>query len=231
MLETMGARGRAKLNGTTRERILFEAAFLFARRGYHATTTREIAEAVGIRQPSLFHHFESKGAIAEALLEWDLGHILPYAQGLAAMRGSAAVRLYTYLIHDLEHLTLAPYDLNGIYAEDVMNDPAFVRWARRRVELHSAVERIVRQGQDGGEFVSVRPDVVREAVAGVVTRTLSLYSGRHRRASDALTDQIASLVLRGLLRDPSSLEEVRGAARAGLDKPASAVGNVSAKSG
>ena len=209
---------KAKLNGSTRERILFEASFLFARRGYHATTTRELAEAVGIRQPSLFHHFESKGAIAEALLDWDLGHILPYAQALASRKGSPAVRLYTYLIHDLKHLTLAPYNLNGIYAEDVMGDPAFARWAKRRLELHTVVERIVRQGMAAGELVVMRSDVVREAVAGIVTRTLTLYSGR--RQSTDLSDQIASLLLRGVLADPSRLDEVRSAAHAGLEKAA-----------
>lgn len=219
----MGAQGRAKLNGSTRDRILFEASFLFARRGYHATTTREIADAVGIRQPSLFHHFESKGAIAEALLDWDLGHILPYAQGLAQRKGSPAVRLYTYLIHDLNHLMLAPYNLNGIYAEDVMGDPTFARWAKRRVELHSVVERILRQGMEAGEFVAMRPEVVREAIAGIVTQTLSLYSGgRHRRTD--LGDQIAGLMLRGLLPDPSRLDEVREAAHAALDKAPSPVG-------
>jgi AcrR family transcriptional regulator len=221
MLETMGAKGRAKLNGTTRERILFEASFLFAGRGYHATTTREIAEAVGIRQPSLFHHFESKGAIAEALLDWDLGNILPYARGLAQQPGSAAVRLYTYLIRDLKHLTQSPYNLNGIYAEDVMGDPAFSRWAKRRVELHSTVERIVKQGMETGEFISMRPDVVREAIAGIVTRTLSLYSGRQR--STDLSDQIAGLVLRALLSEAARLDDVRDAAHKGLDRVAEAV--------
>ncbi len=224
MLTTVGSQavGKAKLNGSTRDRILFEASFLFARRGYHAATTRGIAEAVGIRQPSLFHHFESKAGIAEALLAWDLGHILPYAQRLASGKGSAAVRLYTYLFHDVKHLTRAPYNLNGIYAEDVMGDPAYARWAKRRAELHNAVERIVRQGMQSGEFISMRPDVVREAIAGIVTRTLSLYSGR--RQSTDLGDQIAGLVLRGLLADPSTLEEVRRAAHEALDKVASPVG-------
>jgi AcrR family transcriptional regulator len=220
MLATMGAKGKAKLNGSTRERILFEASFLFARRGYHATTTREIAEEVGIRQPSLFHHFESKGAIAEALLDWDLGIILPSARALAQQPGSAAVRLYRYLIHDLKHLTQAPYNLNGIYAEDVMGDPAFSRWAKRRVELHSTVERIVKQGMESGEFISMRPDVAREAIAGIVTRTLSLYSGR-RRSTD-LSDQIAGLVLRALLSEPERLDDIRDSAHKGLDRVAEA---------
>jgi hypothetical protein len=121
------------------------------------------------------------------------------------------VRLYAYLIHDLKHLTLAPYNLSGIYAEGVMADPAFRRWVRRRIELHSAVEGIVRQGMKTGDFVTMRSDVVREAINGIVARTLSLYSGGRHKSAD-LGEQIASLVLRGLLSDPSRLDEVRRAA-------------------
>ncbi|MBW2493378.1 MAG: helix-turn-helix transcriptional regulator [Deltaproteobacteria bacterium] len=64
----------------TRELILREASRLFAARGYLGTSTREIAAAVGIQQPSLYNHFASKQAIAEALLDYDL------ETGLAFMR-------------------------------------------------------------------------------------------------------------------------------------------------
>ena len=56
----------------TRERILREASHLFAVRGYYGSSTRDIAAAVGIRQPSLFHHFETKQAIFEELLKYSL---------------------------------------------------------------------------------------------------------------------------------------------------------------
>src|SRR3954447_2709997 len=80
----------------TRDRILYAAGDLFATWGFHATTTRQIADAVGIRQPSLFHHFDSKNAIAEALLEWDLGRAYPHVTALAELDQPAAVRLYRY---------------------------------------------------------------------------------------------------------------------------------------
>jgi len=41
-------------DGGTRQQILLHAARLFGQRGYYGTTTRDIADAVGIRQPSLF---------------------------------------------------------------------------------------------------------------------------------------------------------------------------------
>jgi AcrR family transcriptional regulator len=45
------------------------ALSLFARYGYEATTLSQLAQAVGIRKPSLYNHIESKQALFLALVE------------------------------------------------------------------------------------------------------------------------------------------------------------------
>jgi AcrR family transcriptional regulator len=53
-----------------RERILATARELFSQRGYRGTTTKDLAAAAGIAEPTLFRHFPSKaGLFDEAVVQ------------------------------------------------------------------------------------------------------------------------------------------------------------------
>ncbi len=54
---------------TTKQRILNEALTLFSERGYSAVYVADIAEAVGIKAPSLYKHFKSKQEIFDSCVE------------------------------------------------------------------------------------------------------------------------------------------------------------------
>ncbi len=53
----------------TKKRIIEAALTLFAQKGYTDVYVGDIAEAVGIKAPSLYKHFKSKKDIFEALIE------------------------------------------------------------------------------------------------------------------------------------------------------------------
>lgn len=53
--------------GTTRDKILHTALTLFADQGYFSTSIHDIRRVAGLSIGSIYHHFSSKEAIADAL--------------------------------------------------------------------------------------------------------------------------------------------------------------------
>ena len=53
---------------TTKERIVEEALTLFSIKGYKGTSVKNIADAVGIKDASLYNHFKSKQEIFQAIV-------------------------------------------------------------------------------------------------------------------------------------------------------------------
>jgi AcrR family transcriptional regulator len=57
-------------NAATSERIVLSAAQLFARQGYHGTSTRDIARLAGVSENTLFRHFDRKEDLFWSALRW-----------------------------------------------------------------------------------------------------------------------------------------------------------------
>ena len=56
-------------DGNRRLALIRAAAKLFRRQGFHATTTRDIAAAVGMHSGSPFYHFKTKEALLHAVMD------------------------------------------------------------------------------------------------------------------------------------------------------------------
>ena len=67
---------------TTKEKITEEALTLFAEKGYKGTSVKNIADAVGIKDASLYNHFRSKQEIFDSIVELISKHISDISQTL-----------------------------------------------------------------------------------------------------------------------------------------------------
>lgn len=68
MMSSSARRSQPRGRGS-RERILACAVDLFARHGFEAMTMRQLGEAAGLDNSSLYRHFPSKAALVDAVLD------------------------------------------------------------------------------------------------------------------------------------------------------------------
>ncbi|HPW83498.1 MAG TPA: TetR/AcrR family transcriptional regulator [Rhodoferax sp.] len=71
-------------DGNRRHALLQAAAKLFRRKGFAATTTRDIAAAAGMQSGSPFYHFKSKDALLYAVMEEGMGTALNFLRAVVA---------------------------------------------------------------------------------------------------------------------------------------------------
>ncbi|WP_193105946.1 TetR/AcrR family transcriptional regulator [Brachybacterium sp. FME24] len=75
---TIGTRESTTPGQARREAILDGASALFAERGYHGASLRDISRRVGISHPGMLHHFASKNVLLGAVVD----RLEMHAQGL-----------------------------------------------------------------------------------------------------------------------------------------------------
>ncbi len=120
---------------TAVEQILDAAGELFVTKGFTVTSTRSIAEAVGIRQASLYHHFPNKEAILEALLDATVVPSLEFARRVTRSVDDPRVALWAVTAGDAASLLSVPWNLGRLYLLPEVD--GIEGFHDRRGELHA----------------------------------------------------------------------------------------------
>jgi len=148
------------LDRSARERLLREAADLFNRKGYAATSVGEIVAAAGVTKPVLYYHFESKEGLYLRLMEEGLGSFRAAVEAaLRRDKGTVAARIRrlceTIVGHALENLSIVRLT-RGIHHAPPQGAPAFDVCEFPRT-IQATLLQLVEEGVRTGEFAAVAP--------------------------------------------------------------------------
>ncbi len=150
----------AKLSSEERRAAIIKAVRrVFADKGFHGTTTRELAEAAGVSEALLFKHFPTKEALYSAMMfsccrERDQG----MAERLMTLEPSAStlvLMLHRLVSHMLEPKAEEEEVQNRLMLRSLMEDGDFARLFLERVAEHwiTKVEDCLRAAAAAGEAV------------------------------------------------------------------------------
>lgn len=123
---------RRRPGKTPRAEILDAAAELFTNNGYANTSTRRIADEVGIRQASLYHHFATKDDILDALLADTIADALALSRWLVGVDAPGDVRLYRLVEFDVSQLCAGRWNLGALYLLPELRTERFAEFRRQR---------------------------------------------------------------------------------------------------
>lgn len=87
----------------SRELLVDTMSELLWQRGYSDTSPRDVREASGVGQGSMYHHFPTKRDLALAALQRNVAELLPAASGLDGL-GSPLGRIEAYLLRPRDAL-------------------------------------------------------------------------------------------------------------------------------
>lgn len=188
-------------------RILRTAAELIAQQGYSATSTRDIAVAVGVRQPAIYKHFAAKDDILAALVRLAAERPLQLVDELAALRAPGAAKLYRLLKESLDHLRALPYVLASILTTPELQQDHFAEERELISRIDHAITDLIATGQAEGDVRAVNP----VAAASLVQ---ALFDTLAAPKVVVTPDEIVEFAMTALLADPRRLAEIRSTADA-----------------
>ncbi|MGD2158511.1 MAG: TetR/AcrR family transcriptional regulator [Anaerolineales bacterium] len=182
------------------QQILKAAAVIFSQKGFHAASMRDIAEAVRLQKPSLYHHVSSKQEILLALLDQGLDILIELLGEVILGPGSPEERLRramrAYLKALADHRELAAV----LLLEHRSLEPELhQRHVPRRDRFEDLWKSLITDGVEAGNFNCLDPGQATRALLGVMNWTITWYKPDGPLSAEEIADQFADLFLYGLL--------------------------------
>ena len=203
---------------------LFEqAATLFAEKGFAGTTLQDIANAMGLSRPSLYHYIQSKDELLERLVE-DVtaaaAELVTVVAGDVTLTADEKVR---QTVRGMVKLIAEQPSRFRLLAQSETAMPAELarKQARLRRQVLSALVGIIDEGKQAGLF---RPVDSRVAAFGVIGAWNWVAWWYRRGDRGEIAEQLADTAVHGLLADRSGstsatrTEELFGLVREDLSR-------------
>jgi AcrR family transcriptional regulator len=162
-----------------KEQLVKVATQVFAKGGYAATTTAEIAEAAGVTEPILYRHFKNKQELFVAIVQEVSEATVAHFAELAAKESDPIRRIRKVCSSIADHIRKhaeAYHVLHG--ALTTSQDKRVLEVIKQHyAKMHGFFRQLIKQGQDGGAFdrkIDARRAAWHIVMGGVGYATLSL---------------------------------------------------------
>ena len=193
-------------DGNRRGELLRSAARLFRRKGFDATSTRDIAAAVGMQSGSPFYHFKSKGALLYAVMEEGMRSAIDRQQmallGAELAAPDAAGRLRILIRNHFDVLLGPGSDFIPVmlYEARSITPRQRAMLAQLQSEYEAPWVPVLEALHSGGRL-KAEVKLARLLIFGALNWSAQWYDRRKGASLDELTDQAMMLFIADFIGD------------------------------
>ncbi|OLZ09072.1 TetR/AcrR family transcriptional regulator [Sulfobacillus thermosulfidooxidans] len=187
------------------ERLIEAATHLFAERGYDATSVAEIVESAGVTKGALYHYFQSKEDLLEAIHRKFISAEIADAEEIMS-RGQDPVTTLKAMITALIR-SIAQYQREvTIFFREMHRLPpkAFDDIKKSRDYYASLMQSVIERGQNLGVFRTEQsPRLVTLSLFGTCNWIYTWYNPQGPLSPDEIAEQVSLLILHGICESSS----------------------------
>jgi AcrR family transcriptional regulator len=183
-----------------RSDIIQAAAQVIRKKGYHAASMQDIAEAVDLQKASLYHHVESKQEILITILDKALDLLIADLEEVVSAKLPIEEKLRQAMSVYIGRLT-EEADLAAVLLLEYRSlEPKLrARHIKRRDRYETLWRQLLAEGMQSGALRPVHPAVATFALMGVMNWMITWYRPEGSIGALEFADQFADLFLRGML--------------------------------
>lgn len=188
----------------TKNHIFMEAARLFAEKGYHAVSMREISERSDVSKPMIYYYFGSKEGIYKALLDTGLQHSQKNIMEVSTATLSTREKLIEFINKRFNACIEYPEYSKFFISLFVSSErfPFMEQFKAETQKQEQIIKQVIETGISGGEFRSdLDAQLALEVIGGAVMHFIwHHFLGLEPKVSRHLAEKIVDLVLVGMNR-------------------------------
>ncbi|MFN2158928.1 MAG: TetR/AcrR family transcriptional regulator [Anaerolineales bacterium] len=183
-----------------RDEILDAAVQIFSQKGFHASSMQDIANAVNLQKASLYHHVSSKQEILALLLDQSLDILIDQMKEISLLDFPPEEKLRTAIKGYLNTLIINRDRAAVLLMEHRSLNPEFkVHHIPRRDKFEGLWRDMLKEGIDQGVFYCEDSSLSARALLGMINWTITWYSPEGPLTADEIGENLANMVLQGLL--------------------------------
>ncbi|MGW4485230.1 TetR family transcriptional regulator [Amycolatopsis sp. NPDC004368] len=175
------------------------AASLFARKGYHGTSMRDIGREVGVHAGSLYVHIQSKEDLLEAIVHSIMERSERDMEEILAAGGTATEQLRQVAARDLKLIGENKEFATVFFHEwRQLSEPRQQAVIASRDRWETGLRGIITKGIESGEFREADPRIAGIALTSILNWAYVWYSPDGSLSTEELADRFADLLIEGL---------------------------------